>query len=110
MKYEEQVGGIVLDPSQLPAPVPSISNQSGSRGGGSSSSGSGTGSGDSGFYFPSKNLHTMSPRYIQVLRKKAHLVMRMLEHRIGQELLLQVFVIYYIFLIYIRSKIVLIFF
>lgn len=33
----------------------------------------------------------MSPKYIEVLRKKAHLVIRMLEHRIGQELLLQVF-------------------
>ena len=85
----------MLDPSQAPAPVPSISNQSGSRGGGLSNSGSGGGSGDSGFYFPTRNLHTMSPRYIQVLRKKAHLVMRMLEHRIGQELLLQVFDLLY---------------
>lgn len=45
---------------------------------------------DPGFYFPIRNLHTMSPKYIEVLRKKAHLVIRMLEHRIGQELLLQV--------------------
>lgn len=35
----------------------------------------------------------MSPKYIEVLRKKAHLVIRMLEHRIGQELLLQVDII-----------------
>lgn len=34
----------------------------------------------------------MSPKYIEVLRKKAHLVIRMLEHRIGQELLLQVYI------------------
>lgn len=33
----------------------------------------------------------MSPMYIEALHKKALLVMRMLEHRIGQELLLQVF-------------------
>lgn len=33
----------------------------------------------------------MSPRYVEMMRKKAHLVIRMLEHRIGQELLLQVF-------------------
>lgn len=33
----------------------------------------------------------MSPKYIEVLRKKAHLVIRMLEHRIEQELLLQVY-------------------
>lgn len=33
----------------------------------------------------------MSPMYIETLHKKALLVMRMLEHRIGQELLLQVF-------------------
>ncbi|VVD00434.1 unnamed protein product [Leptidea sinapis] len=33
----------------------------------------------------------MSPRYIEIMRKKSHLVLRMLEQRIGQELLLQVF-------------------
>lgn len=37
----------------------------------------------------------MSPKYIEVLRKKAHLVIRMLEHRIGQELLLQVYIYKY---------------
>lgn len=42
-------------------------------------------------YFPVKNLHCLSPRYMEVMRKKAHLIIRMLEHRIGQELLLQVF-------------------
>lgn len=33
----------------------------------------------------------MSPKYIEMMRKKAHIVIRMLEHRIGMELLLQVF-------------------
>lgn len=33
----------------------------------------------------------MSPLYMEALHKKALLVMRMLEHRIGQQLLLQVF-------------------
>ncbi|XP_067013693.2 transcription initiation factor TFIID subunit 2 [Anabrus simplex] len=81
VKYEETFGGIVLDPSQPPSPLPS----------------SAMGPipaprpPDQGFYFPIRNLHTMSPKYLEVLRKKAHLVMRMLEHRIGQELLLQVF-------------------
>ena len=46
---------------------------------------------DHNFYFPIKHLQTMSPKYIEIMRKKAHLVIRMLEHRIGQELLLQVF-------------------
>uniref|UniRef100_A0A1B6LDU4 Transcription initiation factor TFIID subunit 2 n=1 Tax=Graphocephala atropunctata TaxID=36148 RepID=A0A1B6LDU4_9HEMI len=80
VRYEEKFGGIIMDPSQAPAPIPSV------------------GPGpqppprpvDPGFYFPIKNLHTLSPRYIEVMRKKAHLVIRMLEHRIGYELLLQV--------------------
>lgn len=70
-----------MDPSQAPAPIPTASpapqpvpNKSQ----------------DPGFYFPIRNLHTMSPRYLDVMRKKAHLVIRMLEHRIGHELLLQV--------------------
>ena len=81
MKYEEEFGGIILDPSQPPAPVPVVANCPAPA----------PRAPDPGFYFPIKNLHTMSPKYIQVLRKKAHLVIRMLEHRIGQELLLQVF-------------------
>ncbi|KAL7294026.1 hypothetical protein TKK_0012596 [Trichogramma kaykai] len=80
VKYEEKFGGIILDSSQPPAPPPIINNTPIS-----------TPAPDPGFYFPIKNLHTMSPKYIEVLRKKAHLVIRMLEHRIGQELLLQVF-------------------
>lgn len=43
------------------------------------------------FYFSIRNLHTMSPLYMEALYQKALLVMRMLEHRIGQQLLLQVF-------------------
>lgn len=74
-------GGIVLDPSQPPAPppgsstslphVPQRSNQQPQ-------------------YFSTRSLHTMSPKYLEMQRKKAHLIMRMLEHRIGQELLWQV--------------------
>lgn len=75
-------GGIVLDPSQPPAPLPSAVTSPAPPVRPTSS--------EQGFYFPIRNLHTMSPRYLEVLRKKAHLVMRMLEHRIGQELLLQV--------------------
>ena len=84
VKYEEQFGGIVLDPSQPPTPMASSA---------SSTSPSAPPRPDLGFYFPVRNLHTMSPKYLEVLRKKAHLVMRMLEHRIGQELLLQVSVL-----------------
>jgi len=81
VKYEEQFGGIILDPSQAPAPLPIAANTPAPA----------PRAPDPGFYFPIRNLHTMSPKYIEVLRKKAHLTMRMLEHRIGQELLLQVF-------------------
>ncbi|KAL1132516.1 hypothetical protein AAG570_010471, partial [Ranatra chinensis] len=81
VKYEEEVGGIVMDPSQTLAPFTNT---------GGSSSNSGNKPQDPGFYFPIRNLYTMSPQYLTVMRKKAHLVIRMLEHRIGYELLLQV--------------------
>nr|CAD7424617.1 unnamed protein product [Timema monikensis] len=81
VRYEEQFGGIVLDPSQAPAPIPASM----------ASPAQPPRAPDPGFYFPVRNVHTMSPKYLEVLRKKAHLIMRMLEHRIGQELLLQVF-------------------
>ncbi|KAK6625989.1 Transcription initiation factor TFIID subunit 2 [Polyplax serrata] len=78
VKYEEEFGGIILDPSQVPSsqPAPFSSSKS---------------SDNNNFYFPIRSLHTLSPKYSEVVRKKAHLVIRMLEHRIGQELLLQVF-------------------
>ncbi|XP_029828868.2 transcription initiation factor TFIID subunit 2 [Ixodes scapularis] len=62
--YEQEAGGVVLDPSLRDCPQ---------------------------FHFPVTNLHTTSPRYADVLCAKAHLVIRMLEDRIGRELLLQVF-------------------
>lgn len=80
VQYEEQFGGIILDSLQLPAPLPISTTGAAPTSKAPSTS----------FYFPIKNLHTMSPKYLEVLIKKAHLVMRMLEHRIGQELLLQV--------------------
>lgn len=82
VQYEEQYGGIILDPSQPPAPLP-VANQS--------TKVVEIQKIESVHYFPIKNLHTMSPKYVEMMRKKAHLVIRMLEHRIGQELLLQVF-------------------
>jgi transcription initiation factor TFIID subunit 2 len=82
VQYEEKCGGIILDPSQPPAPLP-VANQS--------TKVVEIQKVENVHYFPIKNLHTMSPKYIEVMRKKAHLVIRMLEHRIGQELLLQVF-------------------
>lgn len=80
VKYEEKFGGIILDPSQAPAPLPSNTNNPQPQK-----------NVENVFYFPIQNLHTMSPKYMEVLHKKAMLVMRMLEHRIGQELLIQVF-------------------
>uniref|UniRef100_A0A8D9B9A4 Transcription initiation factor TFIID subunit 2 n=1 Tax=Cacopsylla melanoneura TaxID=428564 RepID=A0A8D9B9A4_9HEMI len=76
--YEEKFGGIVMDPSQpissLPQHMSALTKPS-----------------EPGFYFSVLNIHTMSPRYLDIMRKKAHLVIRMLEHRIGFELILQVF-------------------
>lgn len=82
VQYEEKYGGIILDPSQPPAPLP-VANQS--------TKVVEIQKVENVHYFPIKNLHTMSPKYVEIMRKKAHLVIRMLEHRIGQELLLQVF-------------------
>lgn len=81
VKYEEQYGGIILDCSQPPAPLPVATNSPATI----------AKQPEILHYFPIRNLHTMSPKYIEMMRKKAHLVIRMLEHRIGQELLLLVF-------------------
>lgn len=84
VRYEEQYGGITLDCSQPPAPLP-VANIT------SSSKPVPEQKFENVHYFPVKSLHTISPKYTEILRKKSHLVIRMLEHRIGQELLLQVF-------------------
>nr|MBE5727453.1 TBP-associated factor 2 [Cucujiformia] len=81
VQYEEKFGGIILDPSQPPAPLPVGANTPQSN----------SNKQEEKFYFSIRNLHTMSSMYINALYKKSMLVMRMLEHRIGQELLLQVF-------------------
>lgn len=76
MKYEDKYGGIVMDPSQA------------------SSSGHHSSLGNKpshhNFHFPLQNIHTISPQYLYMMRKKAHLCIRMLENRIGYEMLLQV--------------------
>lgn len=81
MEYEERYGGIVLDPSSSPHEpqngpnVPETSSTSTSK---------------DTFYFSVKNPHASSPHYIGIYYKKAHLIIRMLEFRIGQELMMQV--------------------
>lgn len=82
IKYEEQYGGIILDSSQPPQPL-SVANINTAPITGKIQ--------ENLHYFPVRNVHTISPKYMEIMRKKAHLVIRMLEHRIGQELLLQVF-------------------
>uniref|UniRef100_A0A336MKX7 Transcription initiation factor TFIID subunit 2 n=1 Tax=Culicoides sonorensis TaxID=179676 RepID=A0A336MKX7_CULSO len=82
VKYEEQFGGIILDCSTPPAPLP-VANIT-------SSPAPTAKTVENQHYFPVRNVHTISPKYMEIMRKKAHLIIRMLEHRIGQELLLQV--------------------
>ncbi|KAH8286072.1 hypothetical protein KR054_002239, partial [Drosophila jambulina] len=82
VRYEEQYGGIILDCSQPPAPLPVSS---------SNPAAAASKQQEIIHYFPIKSLHTVSPKYVEAMRRKAHLVIRMLEHRIGQELLIQVF-------------------
>lgn len=81
IEYEERFGGIVLDPSSSPNEPQNGPNITLSQ---SSSSNKDT------FYFSVKNPHASSPHYISMYYKKAHLVIRMLEFRIGQELMMQV--------------------
>ncbi|GFU31093.1 transcription initiation factor TFIID subunit 2 [Nephila pilipes] len=76
LKYEQKHGGLVLDCSVSPAPGSVAAAAQGK---------------DGTFYFPTQHLHTTSPEYNIILTKKSHLVIRMLEDRIGRELLLQVF-------------------
>ncbi|XP_035219613.1 transcription initiation factor TFIID subunit 2-like [Stegodyphus dumicola] len=76
LKYEQKHGGLVLDCSVTPAPGSVAAVAQGK---------------DGTFYFPTQHLHTTSPEYNKILNKKSHLVIRMLEDRIGRELLLQVF-------------------
>ncbi|KAH8242480.1 hypothetical protein KR032_007720, partial [Drosophila birchii] len=82
VRYEEQYGGIILDCSQPPAPLPVA---------GTNTAAAASKQQEIIHYFPIKSLHTVSPKYVEAMRRKAHLVIRMLEHRIGQELLIQVF-------------------
>ncbi|XP_068202285.1 transcription initiation factor TFIID subunit 2 isoform X2 [Palaemon carinicauda] len=82
IEYEERFGGIVLDPSASPSEPQNGSNITNA---------SGSSSNKDTFYFSVKNPHACSPHYINVYYKKAHLVIRMLEFRIGQELMMQVF-------------------
>ncbi|KAG8181816.1 hypothetical protein JTE90_001471 [Oedothorax gibbosus] len=76
LKYEQKYGGLVLDCSVNPVPGSVAAVAQGK---------------DGTFYFPTQHLHTTSPEYNIILTKKAHLAIRMLEDRIGRELLLQVF-------------------
>ena len=62
--HELNVGPVILDPSN---------------------------SNDGNSYFSIHYPDTVSPAYCTIYEKKSHLVMRMLERRIGRELMLQVF-------------------
>lgn len=90
VKYEEKYGGIILDCRHPPAQTLQANSNNGNM--------SSTGGKQSEVihYFPVKSLHTVSPKYVEAMRRKAHLVIRMLEHSIGQQLLIQVNV-YYIY-------------
>lgn len=93
MRYEEEIGPIVLDPTQQPAPTSSclVSPGGTSNPGFSLSFNNVQNTNEiSNFHFSTHSLHTISPRYFHYMTKKAHLVLRMLENRIGYSLLLQV--------------------
>jgi transcription initiation factor TFIID subunit 2 len=66
VEYEQKYGGFPLDPTAHK-------------------------NSQSDFYFSTKSLQTMSPLYLDAYVKKSTLVIRMMEDRIGKELMLQVF-------------------
>jgi len=80
VKYEEKYGGIILDSSQKPSAIISMRGEAARN----------PEIENNPFCFPVDNLQTCSPRYLEVMEVKAHLVVRMLEHRLGQAQLLQV--------------------
>ena len=80
VKYEEKYGGIILDSSQRPQAQVSMRGEANRN----------PEVEHNAFYFPVDNLQTCSPEYLYVMEKKAHLVVRMLENRLGQSQLLQV--------------------
>jgi len=80
VKYEEKYGGIILDSSQKPSAIISMRGEANRN----------PEIEHNPFCFPVDNLQTCSPEYLEVMERKAHLVVRMLEHRLGQEQLLQV--------------------
>ncbi|KAL7642103.1 UNVERIFIED_CONTAM: hypothetical protein RMT77_007977 [Armadillidium vulgare] len=84
IEYEEKFGGITLDPSSSPSDLNTASHHSGD------SPSQGGDSGKDKFYFSVKSPHACSPQYIEMYYKKAHLVIRMLEFKIGNELMMQV--------------------
>ena len=72
VSYEEQYGGIVLDPT------------------GAADYLSGPSTDRRSFHFSPLSSATMSPLYLQMYLLKSHLMLRIIEERIGQTLLLQV--------------------
>ena len=72
-EYEQTMGGIILNPE------PHLDHSSLQ-----------TERKPSHLYFPSDNPHTISHLYWRLFATKAHYVMRLIEIRIGQELLLKV--------------------
>jgi len=80
VEYEEKYGGIILDCSQRPAAIISMRGETSRN----------PEVEKNPFCFPVENLQTCSPEYLDVMILKAHLVVRMLEHRLGQQQLLQV--------------------
>ncbi|XP_072045257.1 LOW QUALITY PROTEIN: transcription initiation factor TFIID subunit 2-like [Amphiura filiformis] len=82
--YEQEIGGVVLhtDPIQLPGVKEIIGT------GNPTVDEVNTGN---NLYFPNKHPHTISWKYMEMREIKAHLVMRLIELKIGQDLILQVF-------------------
>ena len=76
--YERKYGGIILDCSQPPAPPVVRGEEKQHREQPREVN---------AFIFHPTNLNTCSPEYLDVMTKKAHLAVRMLENRIGGQLL-----------------------
>ena len=80
VRYEERHGGIVLDRSIPPTNIPPMRGEANKI----------PKIEDNVFAFNPDNINTSSPEFLDAMTMKAHLVIRMLENRIGAEQLLQV--------------------
>ncbi|XP_041483978.1 transcription initiation factor TFIID subunit 2-like [Lytechinus variegatus] len=99
-KYEQETGGVVLHPYPMEETSTGTKASTDSGGDGATPSSSNTAPSSAkgkppvwggNLHFPCAQPHTVSWRHWKMIKMKSHFIMRLIEIRIGQELLLKVF-------------------